>query len=198
MLYQYFNFNKNNKSLQQRGFGLIELMVSISVMLIVSSIILARNDSFNGAVLLRNQAYEIAFSAREIQLSAVSTSALQGGFRSLLGLHFSTVNDSTYRIFKDSNPGNNYHDTSEEFGKQGNIDNRFYIRAIRVDGTPYTAVSVVFERPNFDARFFSGANTQISNAQKIEIDIARRGVSGTGAGVVRTLEITATGQIAVQ
>ena len=51
---------------RQGGFGLIELMVSISVMAIVSAIILVKQNSFNGAILLRSQTYEIALDVREV------------------------------------------------------------------------------------------------------------------------------------
>ncbi len=182
-----------------QGFGLVELMVSVSIMVIVSAVILARQSSFNGAVLLRSQAYEIALDMREIQLNAVSSSGDAGIFRSLLGLHFDTATTSNgnYRIFRDGD-NNGFYASVEEFGQQGIIDARFEIRAIRTIGDTYagTELSVVFERPNFDARFFD-TNGEV-NASSVEIDIARRGVTGTTPDVVRTLEVTSTGQIIIQ
>lgn len=182
---------------QQVGFGLIELMVSVAVMAIVASIILVRQNSFNGGVLLRSQAYEVALSAREVQLNAVSAVGVAGDFRTLQGLHFDTGANDTYRIFRDAD-NDGFFDTNESLGQQGSLDDRFEIRTIRTIGDSYvgTGISVVFERPNFDARFFD--NTGEINASSIEIDIARRGVSGSGPDVVRTLEITSTGQIIVQ
>jgi len=188
-----------HQPLGQGGFGLVELMVSISIMVIVSSIILARQSSFNSAVLLRSQAYEIALQVREVQLNAVSASsnASAGNFRSILGVHFDTDNNSQYKIFRDDG-SNGFYDTGEEFGVQGIIDNRFEIREIRAvgDSISGTELSVIFVRPNFDARFFD-VNGEV-NASSIEIDIARRGITGTSTSVLRTLEITSTGQIAVQ
>jgi Tfp pilus assembly protein FimT len=58
--------------ISDRGFGLVELMVSISIMMLLTVVILNRQSSFNGAVLLRNQAYEVAFALRKAQLLAVS------------------------------------------------------------------------------------------------------------------------------
>jgi type II secretory pathway pseudopilin PulG len=182
------------------GFGLIELMVSISIMLLVAAIVLARQDSFNGAVLLRGQAYEVALSAREVQLNSVSALSIEGNYRTLLGLHFDTNNDALVRIFRDSTNGNGFYTTGEEFGKQISIDSRFEVRGIRtvIGGTEtsVTNLSVVFERPNFDARFFTSAGEV--GASAVEIDISKRDQLGTTADVVRTVEITATGQIAVQ
>jgi prepilin-type N-terminal cleavage/methylation domain-containing protein len=181
----------------QAGFGLIELLVSISVLVIVTSVILVRQTSFDGAVLLRSQAYEVALQLRDIQLSAVSASYDTADFRSTLGAHF-TTNTSRYSIFRDSASGaddNNYYDVGEEFGQQGILDRRFEIREIRViDSTPSTEteLSIVFQRPNFDARFFTAGNTEVT-AGSVEIEVARVGDTAT-----RTVEVTSAGQISVQ
>jgi prepilin-type N-terminal cleavage/methylation domain-containing protein len=184
---------------QQAGFGLIELMVSISVMAIVSSIILVRQNSFNGGVLLRSQAYEIALAAREVQLNAVSAIGVTGNFRSLQGLHFDTndLTDGLYRVFFDGD-ADGFYDSNESIGQQGVLDGRFEIKDIRAVGDSFsgTALSVVFERPDFDARFFDSAGEV--NASRVEIDIARRDSSGVSCGSeFRTIEITQTGQITV-
>ncbi len=195
---------KQMKNTSRAGFGLIELMVSISIMAIVASIILARQDSFNSAVLLRGQAYQMALAIREVQLSAVSASSDgSGGFRTVYGLYFNTADthDGKYQVFKDA--GNNYFYTtgSEAFGPTSNLDKRFEISAMRAVGggnISGTELSIIFERPNFDARFFDAANSELSTASGVEIDIVRRGASGTGCGELRTVEVTRTGQIAVK
>ncbi len=182
------------------GFGLIELLVSISIMALVSSVIFIRQSSFNGAVLLRSQAYEIALQAREVQLYAVSAIGDTGSFRDRYGLYFNTTspNNTTYNVFRDSDD-DEFYDVNEQFGIQGRLDRRFEIRAVRtVGGAAITGTELVvlFERPNFDARFYDSTGELLSD--RVEIDIALIGESGTGPGVVRTLEITSTGQIAVQ
>ena len=180
------------------GFGLMELMVSISIMIVITSVIMARHDSFNAASLLRGQAYAIALQAREVQLNAISATK-EGDFRNVFGLHFDTRNNPNgYAIFKDNN-SNDYFDAAEVYGKQGVVDRRFYIKAIRlmagaaVSATP-TNISVSFKRPNFDARIYTAAGTQAaSSVSGVEVDI---GVVGTAD--VRTVEITKTGQISVK
>ena len=194
----WFSSNFPKHAPAQGGFGLIELMVSITIVVIVASIVLARQDSFNSAVLLRAQAYEVALQVREVQLSAVSASGDSGDFRAVLGVYFDSTAGSNgqYRIFEDAD-SDNFHDASEEFGLQGLLDSRFEIRDIRIGSTDEVDVSVIFERPNFDARFFSGPNTEV-NVTTVEIDIARRGAGSACGSDVRTVEITRTGQIAVQ
>lgn len=175
-----------------QGFGLIELMVSISIMMLVAGIILIRQSSFNGAVLLQSQTYEIALAAREVQLNAVSASSIQGSTREMLGLYFDINRNTTYRVFRDDE-GNGSYEAAEEYGQQNSLDSRFEIKAIRVGGTSQNSVSVMFERPNFDAKFFVGT-TPVS-ASRVEVDI---GTKDTSAAGVKTFVVTATGQIEVQ
>lgn len=174
------------------GFGLIELLVSISVMLVVTSVIMVRHSSFNSVVLLRGEAYSIALALREVQLSAVSAIGTEGDFRSLQGIYFNTDNDGTYRIFKDAD-GDSRYDANEEFGQQGFLDPRFEIGTIRAGNTEIDEVSVVFERPDFDARFFT--DSAELPVQVIQIDIVRRDTLPPRD--TYTIEITATGQIDV-
>ncbi len=168
--------------------------MSISIMIVITSVIMARHDSFNGATLLRGQAYAIALQAREVQLNAISATK-EGDFRNVFGLHFDTRNNPNgYAVFKDAND-NDYFDASEVYGKQGVVDRRFYVKQIRlVNGVAVNNVSISFKRPNFDARIYTGANSEAaSSVSGVEIDI---GVVGTAD--VRTVEITKTGQISVK
>lgn len=195
-------FKKNTKRpLKTKGFGLIELLISISIMILVTSIVLSQHNAFNSSVLLKSQAYEIALQARETQLNAVSiVGDGTSDFRKVYGLHFNILDgaNNSYRIFQDANGDNYYSGVGEQFGKQGKIDTRFIISEIRtMEGdTEYSSpddISVVFQRPNFDARFFTAANTEVStNISKIEIDLELE-----ATGEVRTIEITKTGQISV-
>lgn len=198
------SFKKHPPHSFTQGFSLIELMISISIMVMVISIVMVNQGAFNGAVLLRGQAYGAALTVREVQLKAVGAVGDTGTFRSVLGVHFddSPARDGTYRIFRDSVSGANanyFYNPVEEFGQQSFLDRRFEIRDIRPIGDTMQStggLSIVFERPNFDALFYDSSG-QV-NASSVEIDFARRGSTGTEAGDVRTLEITATGQISVQ
>jgi hypothetical protein len=192
--------------LAQLGFGLVELMVSISVMVLVTSVILVKHDSYNGATLLRSQAYEIALQLREIQLLSISATEAGSGYRNVYGVHFSTSTTDTYFIFRDDDD-DYYFDAGavppEKFGKQGTLSSEFVIDAIRLLGTlgptNEDELSVTFERPNFDAKFYTGPNTSVANTVSgVEIDIRTKGTTGPGSGNIRTVEITRTGQITVK
>lgn len=161
-------------------------------MTLVAAVILIRQSAFNGAVLLQGQAYEMALTAREVQTNAVSASALGGETRQMLGVYFDTSNRSTYRIFRETGQTVSY-SAADEFGQQNSLDSRFEIKAIRLGTSNPTNVSVMFERPNFDAKFYvNGAQV---GANQVEIDIGTKDNSAAG---VKKVIITATGQITVQ
>lgn len=188
----------------QGGFGLIELMVSIGIMVMVLTVVMVRQSAFNGASLLRDQAYVVALEARNVQLQAVSAERSTVSFRNVYGLFFSTptTRTSIYKLFRDT-PGsiNYYFDSGEEQGKQGKLDGRFIIDEIRFIGptnTIETDVSITFERPNFDAKIYTGSTAANPSVSGVEIDIRVKGTTGPGANKVRTLEITRTGQITVK
>lgn len=197
----YHSFKKKiNPTL--KGFSLLELLISIGILVLVLSIVFTNQKSFNSAVLLRSQAYEIALQIRDTQFFAVSVVSDNVDYRNIYGLHF-VENSANYKIFRDDDSSLNYYfNAGEEFGKQGVVNPKFFIDEIRKvenngSESPIPNVSVVFERPNFDARFFAGENS-VLNAQAVEIDVRIKGASGNGGGVVRTIEITKTGQISVQ
>lgn len=186
------------------GFGLVELLVSVSIIVLITGVVLVRENSFNGAVALRNQAYNVAIEVREIQLSAVSAEGSGADFRRVRGIYFedSAVSDrGRYIPFEESTASpNGFWNPGEETSTPQRLNNGYEIRDVRtVGGDPVTSgtVSVIFVRPNFDARFFDSAGNEL-NASALEILVAREGSTGTDVDVLRTIEITATGQIGVQ
>ena len=182
------------------GFSLVELIVSIGIMVLVLSVVITQQGSFNSAVLLRSQAYEIALSVRDTQLSAVSsinTGTGSENFTAVIGVHFDQAFPNRYVVFVDAD-GDNFFDPVEQFGATGIIDNRFEIVAVERDGSPVNALSVTFERPDFDARFRDPLSTTLHQSGDAEIMIQPKGSpTGSACPIVRTVRITATGQVTV-
>jgi type II secretory pathway pseudopilin PulG len=181
---------------------MIELLVSISIIVLVLTITLTRQSAFNSAVLLRSEAFDMALAIREVQLSAVSAASDGSGeFRSTLGVHVDTANRNEYILFRDSTSGsddNNSYDPGEEFGISGSIDPRFEIGTIEAVGvTDPSEVSIVFQRPNYDAEFHS-TSVNLTNATAIRIQLQLKGsTAGSCGDQWRIIEITSAGQIAV-
>ncbi len=187
------------------AFGLVELMVSMSIMALLTTVVVTRQSSFNGAILLRNQAYEIAFTLRQAQMLAVS-----GGDESTrrYGVYFdtSTANQHTYIMFRDndSTGRRGMYDSGEQIGATGRLDKRFEIRALRATGLgadDLAKMGVTFLRPNFDGYFCIKDDCADSidylSGEAIAVHVARTGVTTNGTGDVRRVEVTKTGQIAV-
>lgn len=198
---KYFSAN-NDFKISHYGFSLIELMVSIAIITMVSSVVLVRNNSFNGAVLLRDQAYEVAFALKQAQLMAVSGTDVSGAKTNQFGIYFDTAKSGEYITFRDDGASLGKYDASDvQIGLIGYLDKRFFIRAItNLDGTSVgdTKVSVTFKRPNFDAIAKRG-NSNSALAKTIYIDIAQVGKVATDktTGAVRRVQVTPAGQISV-
>ena len=198
MLFLSFLSKQNNTT--TKGFGLIELMVSISIMALILGVVFTRQDSFNNTILLRSQAYEIALQLREVQLNAVSATGYNDGgsldYYTLLGANFSTSNPNNFFVFLDTN-NNNRLDNGELRGEQGVLDSRFTITEIRTiessSSNTVSTVSILFQRPDFDAKFYNNSGVEQTNVIAVEID-----VSENTTGITRTVEVTSTGQISVQ
>lgn len=176
------------------GFGLIELLVSMSIMALVSAIVLVNQNSFNSAVVLRNQAYEVAFMLRQAQLAAVSGTGDQTSDGQRFGVRIDRDNNSVI-FFRDMDddglytPGPNPND--DIILEQRRLDNRFQIDTMSIGSTNNVPVMhVVFERPNFDALLYAGAGSSRNGPAVIEI-------GNVSNDATRRIEITNSGNISV-
>lgn len=61
------------------GFTLVELLISIAIIGVVTSIVLVKYGTFDSTVLLKGLAYEIALTLREAQVRSVSVARNAGG-----------------------------------------------------------------------------------------------------------------------
>ena len=188
------------------GFGLVELMVTISIMMLLSAIILVRNTAFNGAVLLRSQAYEVAFAIRRAQLMAVSGN--NSGTTNVIqqyGVYFDISTPNAYFIFHDVNADGKWNPPDVKIGTLGTIDKRFKIAKISnsklISGSSITETgvgfNVTFRRPNFDGIFENAKGTYFSGPVYIDVAQVNAAANDGSAGAVRRVEVGATGEISV-
>jgi type II secretory pathway pseudopilin PulG len=200
MFYRSLVFFKKtpNRIPMNAGFSMVELLVSIGIIVLVLSVVVTNQRSFNSAVLLRGQAYEIALAMREVQLGAISSvSDGTGVFRSVQGVHFNKADNQKYRVFRDSS-GNKFWNSGEDFGFSGLFDPRFELRRIEYGVSEVDQLSIVFERPNFDAIFVTNEAGNTLTEQSVDIVIGLRGGETDVCGEdVRTIQITSAGQISV-
>ncbi len=189
------------------GFTLVELLVSIAVIVIITSIVLVKYDSFDSTTLLKNTAYDIALTLREAQLKSVSASRQNGNFDYPFGVTF-TPGAKTYTTFRYqyvvATDYPYYDGTHTSDLNTATIDRSMYVSDMCVEknGTYYcsstneiTRLDISFKRPEFKALIYAdgysaGAQEDISSA-KIKVASTR------GTGDVFIVTVTHLGQIMV-
>lgn len=181
-----------------RGFSLVELLVVIAIVAVVSALVLARYGQFNGQVLLRNLAYDIALSVRQAQVYTISGKAGISTNGVPYGVHFKSIPNTQYYIFADNN-GNGAYDTGEETEvltvRSGYSITNFC--GDLVSGTSdcvltgqITTLTILFKRPDPDA--YIKTSRQSTGYRQARV------VARSPTGNTRTITITLTGQIAIE
>src|SRR3989344_5480115 len=89
----------------ERGFTLVELMVVTGIFVVITSLILANNTRFGGAVLLENLAYDIALSVRRAQVYGIAVRRFgEDDFSAGYGVNFTIGTPAVYILFADIYP----------------------------------------------------------------------------------------------
>lgn len=88
-------------SLAPRGFTLVEMLVTLSILAIITAVAITGQSTFNHTILLNDTAYSVAISAREAQSLGLSSRKFQGVQNGGYGVHFTAVTPKTYTVFAD-------------------------------------------------------------------------------------------------
>lgn len=187
----------------QSGFTITELLISIGILVLISGVVLTRFGTFNSASLLKSEAYEIALAVRQAQLFAVSSQGSQADFSRQYGVHFDLLTPQQVLIYRDEDDNGRYEDGADYIVEEVTVDDRFTIRGF-VDaddgGSDVTGgdgqLSISFLRPNFDAQFYRDSDTRLGIGN-VFVELSVSGDDGNGDRSLRTIEVTAAGQITV-
>lgn len=172
-----------------KGFTLVELLVSIAIFTAITTIAVYNHAGFNGSILLTNLSYEIALSIRQAQVYGVSVrQGASQGFNSGYGVHFDTSLPTQYVLFEDKNV-NNVRDSGEDLQTFNITKGNRISKLCFNSATPCNAATadVTFIRPNPDA-YIKSAGSAYST-----IDIC----VSSPQNVVRRVTVESTGQISV-
>ncbi len=188
---------------KQKGFTLVELLVSLGIFTVITTIAVVNNNQFNSSILLTNLAYEVGLSIRQAQFYGIAVRKnAADNFNAGYGIHFDLADPRVYYLFEDKptidhicGPGECELST---FVESFRLNKGNYISRICVDGSGglsctdtggFQKVDISFVRPNPDA--FITKNSVSGNYNKAEVCIA------SPAGTRRRVIVESTGQIAV-
>ncbi len=181
------------------GFTLVELLVTIGIVMAVMGVVFLKNGAFSGAVGLRNQAFEVAFALREAQLLAVSANETAPNQLQRYGVHF-TSGTRAFTIFQDTN-NDNFYTTSDTVVRTVRVGEDYEMgRLLNASGSVTdndTEYAILFQKPNFDARFILDAGSAAITGP-VYVEVRKTGTTGTGVEDVRWVEVTGPGQISVE
>lgn len=83
----------------------MELMVVLAIIVIITSVVLTSQNSFNKTLILANTAYDIALTLRSAQTYGLSSRAAGAAASAGYGLHFQTSPAGLFTLFADTYPG---------------------------------------------------------------------------------------------
>lgn len=216
------NSNNDTKNLKKsylkpsRGFTLVELLVTLSLFVVLTTVVLFSNSQFNGSILLTNLAYDVALTVRQAQTYGVNVREVSTGvFDKAYGVHFETTRDKQFLLFSDSdglgNDGRyNGNWTCNSGGdeclnsysiKRGNKISATHVVSSSDDDCPNLTgclvkeLDITFLRPDPDAKF--KAKKSSSGGSVDDITEATITVTSADGGSIRKIVVNSTGQISV-
>lgn len=183
-----------------KGFTLVELMVSISIFIFMTALLVAKYGNFNQSVLLTNLAYDIALTIRTAQTYGLSVQGQQvGGFQSAYGVAFcksgcsGLPNEKSIVLFADKNNNGIYDGVSTDAEiNQYSIKRGAKIKSLCVvEGCSSfnDRLDISFLRPDPNAKICAGGSCTNAYA-KIFLEAAD--------GSVRTVVVRSVGQVSVE
>lgn len=205
------------------GFTLIELMVTISIFLVITTTVIFNYGDFKSSVSLQNNTDSIALSIRKAQSYAIGAKGSGGVFSNSYGIHFSidentpsnpqsgfnksfilfsTNNNKLYDV---ANGGSCSDSSANECRELFSITSSDKIKEIWVDGDKtnptYSNVDIVFTRPEPRAYFCYRPNVSTSTCTAVGNSSVSIVISNGQTGTrekTKTITVQNTGQISVQ
>lgn len=181
------------------GFTLVELLVSIAIVVLISTVVLVNYSSFESSLTIQSLAYEVALALRQAQVFSLSVQGFGSNFQVAYGIHFERSDPTTFFLYVDQNDNATY----DPFPGPDVIIETFTLRegSTIVDlcaqkatrQCNLQALDIVYERPNPDANITSfDGTTHIFKNSNATIRIR------SPRGIEKIVRAMLSGQISVR
>jgi prepilin-type N-terminal cleavage/methylation domain-containing protein len=183
----------------QRGFTLPEVLVTIGIMGLISTVVLMQYTRFDSRLLMQNNAYEIALAIRQAQTFATSVRGEGEVFTYGYGVSFGTTTATNRTLSLYRNTGGDqlvprYSASQDQLIGTVTIGRGNYISDICIEGVcGKTAASITFNRPDTDALI---VDHYAATAVRSNIEIHLASIKDPSA--TRVITVYNTGQINVE
>lgn len=198
-------FSQNRKCSTVGGFTLVELLISVAVIGIVTSIALVKYGTFDSTILLKSAAYEIALGLREAQVRSVSVVKNGASFDYPYGMTFSLgLATSSAFQYKSPTAYPSYDGTSlVDVVRVFTIGRSMTIHEIcvTVSGTETChstgsfRLDISFRRPEFKALFYA---TDGTTPLSTTIESAKIKLKSSKGNKIFGVDVSSLGQISVK
>ena len=204
-------FIKNTKIFKNRekGFTLVELLITIVIFVILTGVTLFNQNGFDNTILLKNLAYDIALTVRQAQTYGVNVkeSQIEGKFSSY-GVYFDrSINTKSFILFADTNKDGKFITTDMtcptndlECVQKYSLKRNSYISGLCVgsddsfcNSNQVNNLTIYFQRPDPDANISYNNGTKDISGSYAKITISSATNSATSSIVV-----TGPGQIYIK
>ena len=207
---------KNNLN---RGFTLVELLVTITMFVILTGVVLVNSNQFDNSVLLHNFSYDVVLTIKQAQSYGVSVrESSLGAFNTLpnqgYGVYFDlNQSNKNFVLFNDvagsdgyGNPNQMYDGSitscpvdSLECLQKYSMRNGTFVQKISVctatNCIDASDLSILFYRPKLDANIF--AHSSLDGSLITSPSYAQIILSSTN-GMTSTVVVTSVGQIYIK
>lgn len=177
-----------------KGFTLAEMLITIGIIVLMSTVVLFNYGSFNSDLAVTNLAYDIALTIRQAEYYGIGAKSQGGSFSLAYGVHFNTTTgaNTTYTIYTtDASGPSAYAGTGIQSFTLNNGNYIAGVKSIDSCSSNISSADVVFVRPLPTVSFFDGSSKITPSGIEVAITSTRVGA--------RTMyvKILSSGQIGV-
>ena len=192
----------------KKGFTLVELVVTVSIVSVIMAVILFGYSSFNEDLRISSAEQEISLAIRQAQSYGLSVKeGSSGDFSKGYGISFDTTDPTNYYIFVDKNNDGKNSATSACLANSECVEKVTLRNAVRVSSVcgavlvgdalncvGVTSIHITFIRPSPDAiiRLYNGTTLVGTTYYRGQIKLT------SAKGKIGTVTVDKTGQIYVQ